>query len=243
MRFLIDLEEEMNMLKGRSAIVTGSTSGIGLGIAQSLARAGANVMLNGFGDAAEIEKTCKDLVSWTGVQIAYSDADMTKPAAIAGMVREAEDRFGAIDILVNNAGIQHVAPVDTFPDEKWEQIVAINLSSNFYAIKAVLPGMRLRNTGRIINIASAHGLVASPFKAAYVAAKHGVVGLTKTVALERCRKPASPATRSVRAMYARPWWRGKSGTRPRRMACRRTRWSERSFSPLSPTSVLSPWRN
>jgi 3-hydroxybutyrate dehydrogenase len=184
MRFLIDLEEEMNMLKGRSAIVTGSTSGIGLGIAQSLARAGANVMLNGFGDAAEIEKTCKDLVSWTGVQIAYSDADMTKPAAIAGMVREAEDRFGAIDILVNNAGIQHVAPVDTFPDEKWEQIVAINLSSNFYAIKAVLPGMRLRNTGRIINIASAHGLVASPFKAAYVAAKHGVVGLTKTVALE-----------------------------------------------------------
>jgi 3-hydroxybutyrate dehydrogenase len=109
---------------------------------------------------------------------------MTKPAAIAGMVREAEDRFGAVDILVNNAGIQHVAPVDTFPDEKWEQIVAINLSSNFYTIKAVLPGMRLRNTGRIINIASAHGLVASPFKAAYVAAKHGVVGLTKTVALE-----------------------------------------------------------
>ena len=172
------------VLKGKSAIVTGSTSGIGFGIAQALARAGVNVVLNGFGNPAEIEKARADLASETGVQVQYSGADMTKPEQIGAMIRDTEARLGAVDILVNNAGIQHVAPVDEFPGEKWEQILAINLSSNFYAISAALPGMKRRNWGRIINIASAHGLVASPFKSAYVAAKHGVLGLTKTVALE-----------------------------------------------------------
>jgi 3-hydroxybutyrate dehydrogenase len=172
------------MLKAKSALVTGSTSGIGLAVAQALARAGANVVLNGFGNAADIEKLRLDLMRETGVQVLYSTADMSRPAEIAQMVREAESAFGAIDILVNNAGVQHVAPVDEFPDAKWDQIISINLSSNFHAIKAVLPGMKQRNQGRIVNIASAHGLVASPFKSAYVAAKHGVVGLTKTVALE-----------------------------------------------------------
>ena len=172
------------MLKGQSALVTGSTSGIGLGIATALAEAGANVMLNGFGDAAQIERIRTDLAKSTGVQVLHSGADMSKPDQIAAMVQEAEARFGRLDVLVNNAGIQYVAAVDEFPDAKWEQILAINLSSNFYAIKSALPGMKARNAGRIINIASAHGLVASPFKAAYVAAKHGVVGLTKTVALE-----------------------------------------------------------
>ena len=172
------------MLKGQSAVVTGSTSGIGLGIATALAEAGANVMLNGFGEAGQIERIRNDLADRTGVQVLHSSADMSKPDQIAAMIQEAQARFGQLDVLVNNAGIQHVAALDEFPDEKWEQILAINLSSNFYAIKAVLPGMKARNAGRIINIASAHGLVASPFKAAYVAAKHGVVGLTKTVALE-----------------------------------------------------------
>ena len=168
----------------RAAIVTGSTSGIGLAIAQSLARARFDVMLNGFGDAEAIEATRASLAGETGVQVLHSAADMTRPAEIAQMVRQAEQAFGRVDVLVNNAGIQHVAAVDEFPDAKWDQIIGINLSSNFHAIKAVLPGMKQRNHGRIINIASAHGLVASPFKSAYVAAKHGVVGLTKTVALE-----------------------------------------------------------
>lgn len=172
------------MLKGQSALVTGSTSGIGLGIATALAEAGANVMLNGFGDAAEIESTRASLAERTGVQVLYSGADMSKPAQVTAMVREAEQKLGHLDVLVNNAGIQFVSAVDEFPDAKWEQILSINLSSNFYTIKAALPGMKARNAGRIINIASAHGLVASPFKSAYVAAKHGVVGLTKTVALE-----------------------------------------------------------
>ena len=172
------------MLKGQAALVTGSTSGIGLGIATSLAEAGANVMLNGFGDAAEIERTRAGLAERHGVQVLYSGADMSRPEQVAAMVKAAEESFGRLDVLVNNAGIQFVSPVDEFPDAKWEQILAINLSSNFYAIKAALPGMKARNAGRIINIASAHGLVASPFKSAYVAAKHGVVGLTKTVALE-----------------------------------------------------------
>ena len=172
------------MLKGQSAIVTGSTSGIGLAIASALARAGVNTMINGFGDAAEIERVRAALASETGVQVLYSAADMSKPQDIASMVADAESRFGAVDIIVNNAGIQFVSPVDEFPDEKWAQIIAINLSSNFSTIKAALPGMKRRNRGRIVNIASAHGLVASPFKSAYVAAKHGVLGLTKTVALE-----------------------------------------------------------
>ena len=172
------------MLKGRSALVTGSTSGIGLGIATGLAQAGVNVMLNGLGDAQQIEQIRSDLATRTGVKVAYSAADMTQPGQIAQMVRDAETAFGSVDVLINNAGIQHVSPVEQFPEAKWEQILAINLSSNFYTIRAALPGMKQRNWGRIINIASAHGLVASPFKAAYVAAKHGVVGLTKTVALE-----------------------------------------------------------
>jgi 3-hydroxybutyrate dehydrogenase len=172
------------MLKGKSAPVTGSTSGIGLGIATALAEAGANVMLNGFGEASEIERICTDLAERTGVQVLYSGADMSRPDQISAMIQDALDRLGSVDVLVNNAGVQFVSPVDDFPDAKWEQIMAINLSSNFYTTKAVLPAMKARNWGRIINIASAHGLVASPFKSAYVAAKHGVVGLTKTVALE-----------------------------------------------------------
>ncbi len=172
------------MLKGKTAIVTGSTSGIGLGIARSLAHVGVDVTLNGFGDASEIERLRSELATETGSRVTYSAADMTKPEQIEKMVRDCEEQFGSVDILVNNAGIQLVSPVDEFPGDKWEQILSINLSSNFYTIKAALPGMKQRNWGRVINIASAHGLVASPFKSAYVAAKHGVLGLTKTVALE-----------------------------------------------------------
>lgn len=172
------------MTKKQGAIVTGSTSGIGLAIAQALAGAGTNVMLNGFGEPATIETLRRQLAEETGVVVLYSAADMRQPAEIAQMVAQAEAAFGGVDILVNNAGVQHVAPVDEFPDAKWDQIIGINLSSSFHTIKAVLPGMKRRNQGRIVNIASAHGLVASPFKSAYVAAKHGVVGLTKAVALE-----------------------------------------------------------
>ncbi len=171
-------------LAGKSAIVTGSTSGIGLGIARAFAQAGMHVMLNGFGDAAEIEQTRADLEKTFGVKVAYSGADMTKPEEIAGMVAEAAKRLGKVDVLVNNAGIQHVEAIETFPVAKWDAIIAINLSSAFHAIRAVVPEMKARNWGRIINVASAHALVASPFKSAYVAAKHGVLGLTKTVALE-----------------------------------------------------------
>jgi len=172
------------MAKAKAAIVTGSTSGIGLAIARTLARGGTNVMLNGFGDAGEIEKTRAEVERQCGVRALYSPADMTKPAEIAEMIRTAEQAFGGIDILVNNAGIQHVAPVEEFPIEKWDQILAINLSSAFHTIRAALPGMKARKWGRIINTASAHSLVASPFKSAYVTAKHGLAGLTKTVALE-----------------------------------------------------------
>jgi 3-hydroxybutyrate dehydrogenase len=171
-------------LKGRSAIVTGSTSGIGLGIARALAERGANVMLNGFGDKEEIETLSAKRAAELGVKTAYSDADISDPAAVRDMVAAAIKAFGAVDILVNNAGIQYTAPIEEFPEAKWDAIIAINLSSNFRLIKAVLPGMRQRNWGRIVNIASVHGLVASTHKAAYVAAKHGVLGLTKVVALE-----------------------------------------------------------
>ena len=171
-------------LAGKTAIVTGSTSGIGLGIAQAFAGAGMNVMLNGFGDAAEIERTRADLEKTFGVKVAYSGADMTKPDQIAGMVTEAGKLLGKVDVLVNNAGIQHVEAIETFPVAKWDAIIAINLSAAFHAIRAVVPEMKARKWGRIINVASAHALVASPFKSAYVAAKHGVLGLTKTVALE-----------------------------------------------------------
>jgi len=171
-------------LAGKSAIVTGSTSGIGLGIAQALAQAGADIMLNGFGDAKEIEKIRGDLAAEHKVKVVYDGADMSKPDAIAAMVGNAAKAFGKVDIVVNNAGIQFVAPIDEFPVAKWDAILAINLSSAFHTTRAVLPGMKSRKWGRIINIASAHGLVASPFKSAYVAAKHGMLGLTKTTALE-----------------------------------------------------------
>jgi len=176
------------MLKGKSAIVTGSTSGIGLGIAQALAEQGANVMLNGFGHADEIKSIRKRLEQEHRVSVVYSGADMLRPAQIHTMVAEAAQIFGSLDIVVNNAGIQHVAPVDEFPPDKWDAILAVNLSSAFHTIRAALPGMKTRGWGRIVNIASAHGLVASPFKSAYIAAKHGLVGLTKTVALETAGK-------------------------------------------------------
>lgn len=171
-------------LKGKSAVITGSTSGIGLGIARALAAAGADIMLNGFGDAGEIEEIRVGLESEFGIKAAFSGADLTKGDEAKKLVTDAEAAFGKVDILVNNAGIQTVAPVDEFPEDRWELIVSLNLSSNFYTTKAALPGMKKRGWGRIINIASAHGLVASPYKAAYVAAKHGVVGFTKVVALE-----------------------------------------------------------
>ncbi len=171
-------------LAGRSAIVTGSTSGIGLGIARALAAEGASVMLNGFGDADDIARTRGALAEEFGVRVCYSDADMSKPEQVAAMVRTAEAKFGSVDVLVNNAGIQHVAPIEEFPAGKWDAILAINLSSAFHAIRAAVPGMKTRGWGRIVNVASAHGHVASPFKSAYVAAKHAVLGLTKVVALE-----------------------------------------------------------
>ena len=174
----------MSMLKGKNALVTGSTSGIGLGYARALAEQGANVTINGFGDAAAIEKERAGIEKDFGVKAAYSPADMTKPAEIADMIHAAEKTYGSVDILINNAGIQHVAPIEEFPIEKWNQIIAINLSSAFHTIRAAVPGMKARKWGRIINTASAHSLVASPFKAAYVSAKHGLAGLTKTVALE-----------------------------------------------------------
>ncbi len=171
-------------LQGRSALVTGSTSGIGLACARALAHEGANITLNGFGDPAQIEQLCTSLAQECGVQVRYSPADMTQPAQVATMVREAEEAFGSLDILLNNAGIQHVAPVEEFPSEKWDAIIAINLSAAFHTIRAAVPGMKARGWGRIINTASAHALVASPYKVAYVAAKHGLAGITKTVALE-----------------------------------------------------------
>jgi 3-hydroxybutyrate dehydrogenase len=175
------------MLKGKTAIVTGSTSGIGLGIARALGGAGANLLINGFGDAAEIEALRAGLAKEFGIKVAFSGADISKPAQIREMVDVATKELGAVDILVNNAGIQHTSPVHEFPEDRWDAVIAINLTSNFHAIKAVLPQMKSRNWGRIVNIASAHGLVASVDKSAYVAAKHGVLGLTKTVALETAR--------------------------------------------------------
>lgn len=171
------------MIKGKTAIITGSTSGIGLGIAKGFAKEGINLVINGFGDKADIEKTCNELES-LGAKVTYNAADMTKPEQIAVMVENTAKKFGGIDIIVNNAGIQNVSPVEDFPPEKWNAIIAINLSSAFHTVKAAVPHMKKSGWGRIINIASAHGLVASPFKSAYVAAKHGVVGFTKSVALE-----------------------------------------------------------
>jgi 3-hydroxybutyrate dehydrogenase len=172
------------MLKGKSALVTGSTSGIGLAVARAMAAQGANVTINGFGDKAAIEKERSGIEKEFGVKAVYSPADMTKPAEIADMVKTAEKTFGSLDVLVNNAGIQFVSPIEDFPIDKWDQILAINLSAAFHAIRAAVPGMKSRKWGRIISTASAHSLVASPFKSAYVTAKHGIAGLTKTVALE-----------------------------------------------------------
>ena len=172
------------MLKGKSAIVTGSTSGIGLGIATAFAKQGAEVLLNGFGNPDEIEALRFNMQREHGVRVRYSGADMSDPAAIREMAAYARAEFGRVDIIVNNAGIQHVAPVEEFPEAKWNAILAINLSSAFHLIQAVVPEMKARRWGRIISIASAHGLTASPFKSAYVAAKHGVIGLSKTVAIE-----------------------------------------------------------
>ena len=172
------------MLKGKSAIVTGSTSGIGLGIARALAHNGTDIVLNGFGDAREIEFTRAEMERQYGVKVRYSGADMSQPAQIRAMAELAHTDFGKVDIVVNNAGIQHVAPIEEFADDKWDAVLAINLSSSFHLIKAVTPGMKARRFGRIINIASAHGLTASQFKSAYVAAKHGLIGLSKTVAVE-----------------------------------------------------------
>lgn len=172
------------MLKGKSAVVTGSTSGIGRGIATALAAEGCHVMLNGFGDAAEIASLQASLAERYGVQVLFSDADLSTAEGCETLVRDAERRLGAVDVLVNNAGIQHVAPVEDFAPERWDAVIAVNLSSAFHTIRAALPGMKHRGWGRIVNIASAHGLVASANKAAYVAAKHGIMGLTKVVALE-----------------------------------------------------------
>ena len=172
------------MLKGRKAVVTGSTSGIGLGVARALAAQGADILLNGFGDAAAIEKLRADMASEFGVQVIYNGADLSKGDQAAALIVDAETRLGAVDILVNNAGIQYVAPIEEFPVDRWDAIIAINMSATFHTIRAALPGMKARGWGRLINIASVHGLVGSAGKAAYVAAKHGVIGLTKVVALE-----------------------------------------------------------
>ena len=172
------------MLKGKSAVVTGSTSGIGLGIARALAAQGANLMLNGFGATGAIERLRAGLAAEFRVKAGFSGADMSKPQQIRDMIAAATRELGAVDILVNNAGIQHTAALENFPDDRWDAVIAINLSASFHAIKAVLPQMKSRNWGRIVNIASVHGLVASVQKAAYIAAKHGLVGLTKVVALE-----------------------------------------------------------
>ena len=179
-----DLRTSRRPLEGKSAIVTGSTSGIGLGIAQSLARAGAAVMLNGLGDPVEIEAQRAALADENDVDVAYDGADMTSRDAIHMMAKRAMTRFGQVDIVVNNAGIQHVAPIGEFPPDKWDAVLAIDLSSAFHLTQATFDDMKARGYGRIINVASAHGLIASPFKAAYVAAKHGMVGLTKVIALE-----------------------------------------------------------
>ena len=181
---MMKMEGASGLLAGKTALVTGSTSGIGLGIARAFANAGANVALNGFGDEKEIENTRATLASETKVKVTYDKANLAKPVEIEAMIQRMTLAFGHIDILVNNAGIQFVSPIEEFPVEKWDAIVALDLSAVFHTTKAVFGGMKARGYGRVINIASAHGLVASPFKAAYVAAKHGVVGLTKVTALE-----------------------------------------------------------
>ena len=175
--------ENCKVLQGKTALITGSTSGIGLGIAKAMAEQGANIVLNGFGKPEDIE-VARTSIESLGVKVIYNGADMTKPDQIAAMVEDAIKNFGSVDILVNNAGIQHVSAVESFPPEKWDAIIAINLSSTFHTVRAAVPKMKEKGWGRVVNIASAHGLVASPFKSAYVAAKHGILGFTKSIALE-----------------------------------------------------------
>ena len=175
------------MLKGKTALITGSTSGIGLGYAKAFAKQGVNLVINGFGDPQKIEDERSNLEKSFGVEVIYNNADMTKVDEIEAMMHNAEEHFGAIDILINNAGIQHVAPIEEFPVEKWDLMIALLLTSAFHTMRCAIPGMKKRKFGRIINTASAHGLVASPYKSAYVAAKHGILGLTKTAALETAR--------------------------------------------------------
>ncbi len=179
------------MLKGKTALVTGSTSGIGLGIAKSLAAQGAHVLLNGFGDSEAALAEVRAVAAAHGARVGYHGADMSVPSQIEAMVRECERDFGGVDVLVNNAGIQHVALIEDFPVDRWDAIIAVNLSSAFHTMRAALPGMKARGYGRVVNIASAHGLVASPQKSAYVAAKHGLVGLTKSAALECATTPVT----------------------------------------------------
>ena len=205
------------MLKGKVAVVTGSTSGIGLGIASALAQQGADIVLNGFGDAAEIEKVRAGLASQHGVRVVYDGADLSKGEAVRGLIDNAVRQLGRIDILVNNAGIQHTAPIEDFPVEKWDAIIALNLSAVFHGTAAALPYMKKQGFGRIINIASAHGLVASAFKSAYVAAKHGVVGFTKVTALETAGQGIT-ANAICRAGCAPRWSRSRSPRWPRRTA-------------------------
>jgi 3-hydroxybutyrate dehydrogenase len=175
------------ILRGKTALVTGSTSGLGRVIAESLAAAGCRIALNGFGDAAEIDALKTGMAKTHGVDVIYQAADLTVPSQIADLVARVGERLGPVDILVNNAGMQFVSPIESFPEEKWNTIIALNLSAPFHATKAVLPSMRARKWGRIVNISSAHGIVASPFKSAYVASKHGLIGLTKVTALETAR--------------------------------------------------------
>lgn len=182
------MSQQLPPFSGKRALVTGSTSGIGLGVARALAMQGCKLTLNGFGPAAEIDALCVELAAAAGTEVAYSPADMRDPAQIEAMIEEATERYGGLDILVNNAGIQFVSPIESFPLDKWNDIIAINLSSAFHTMRAALPGMVAAGWGRVVNVASAHALVASPFKCAYVAAKHGLAGLTKTVALEVAEK-------------------------------------------------------
>jgi len=184
----IDINTTLKLFQGKSALVTGSTSGIGLGIARALAKQGCALTLNGFGDPGSIDTLCTELAETSGVEVKHSPADMRDPIQIETMIRQATRRCDGLDILVNNAGIQHVSPIELFPVEKWNDIIAINLSSAFHTMRAALPGMVNAGWGRVVNIASTHALVASPFKCAYVAAKHGIAGLTKTTALEMAEK-------------------------------------------------------
>ena len=191
--------------------MTGSTSGIGLGIARGLAASGVNIMLNGFGDHAEIESIREHLAGEHNIKVLYSGANMADENEIAAMIAQAEDAFGGVDILVNNAGIQYVAPIEDFPPEKWTAILAINLSSAFHTTRLAAPGMKQRSWGRIVNIASAHALVASPFKSAYVAAKHGIAGFTKTVALETATFGIT-SNAICPGYVGRRWWSGRFPT-------------------------------